>query len=34
MAKHLPATAVSVTWVDTNGKKHTSSVTLGTAPAR
>jgi len=34
MAKHLPATAVSVTWVDTNGKKHTSSLTLGTAPAR
>jgi S1-C subfamily serine protease len=34
MAKHLPATAVSVTWIDTNGKKHTSSLTLGTAPAR
>jgi len=34
MGKFHPGTAVSLTWVDTNGQKHTASITLIAGPAK
>ena len=34
MSKFHPGTAVSLTWVDTNGQKHTASITLIEGPAK
>ena len=33
-ARYHPGTVVSVTWAGVNGLRHTTSVTLGTGPAR
>ena len=34
LAKYHPGDRVSVTWMDTSGQRHTSSVTLTTGPAK
>jgi S1-C subfamily serine protease len=33
-ARYHPGTVVSVTWAGVNGLRHTTSVTLGSGPAR
>jgi len=34
LARYRPGQTVSVTWMDTSGQRHTSSVTLITGPAK
>ena len=34
LARYHPGQTVSVTWMDTSGQRHTSSVTLTSGPAK